>query len=54
MWTKLGDEFGDATWNLSDAAFRTHVEALMWVQQARAGPDDPQAALPQVHLQPRR
>jgi len=30
MWTKLGDEFGDATWNLSDAAFRTHVEALMW------------------------
>jgi hypothetical protein len=29
-WTKLGDEFGDATWRLSDAAFRTHVEALMW------------------------
>ena len=30
MWTKLGDEFSDEAWNLSDAAFRTHVEALMW------------------------
>jgi hypothetical protein len=30
MWTKLGDEFGDEAWSLSDAAFRTHVEALMW------------------------
>ena len=30
MWTKLGDEFGDAAWDLSDAAWRTHIEALMW------------------------
>jgi hypothetical protein len=30
MWTKLGDEFGDAAWNLSDAAHRTHIDALMW------------------------
>lgn len=29
-WTKLGDEFGDESWGLSDAAWRTHVEALMW------------------------
>jgi hypothetical protein len=29
-WTKLGDEFSDAAWNLSDAAWRTHVEALLW------------------------
>ncbi len=29
-WTKLGDEFGDAAADLSDAAFRLHVEALMW------------------------
>jgi hypothetical protein len=30
MWTKLGDEYGDAAWNLSDHAFRTHTESLMW------------------------
>jgi hypothetical protein len=29
-WTKLGDEFAGETISLSDAAFRTHVEALMW------------------------
>lgn len=29
-WTKLGDEFLPATADLSDAAFRTHVEALLW------------------------
>ena len=29
-WTKLGDEFSDAAAPLSDAAFRTHVEALGW------------------------
>jgi hypothetical protein len=29
-WTKLGDEFGDECWTLSDAAFRLHVEALCW------------------------
>ena len=29
-WTKLGDEFPDEAAPLSDAAFRTHVEALGW------------------------
>jgi hypothetical protein len=29
-WTKLGDEFPDDAADLSDAAFRTHVEALAW------------------------
>jgi hypothetical protein len=29
-WTKLGDEYSDAAADLSDAAFRTHVEALGW------------------------
>lgn len=29
-WTKLGDEFGREAWYLSDAAWRLHVEALMW------------------------
>jgi hypothetical protein len=29
-WTKLGDEFAGETARLSDAAFRTHVEALIW------------------------
>jgi hypothetical protein len=29
-WTKLGDEFPAAARNLSDGAFRTHVEALTW------------------------
>ena len=29
-WTKLGDEYGDQCWKLSDAAFRLHTEALVW------------------------
>lgn len=29
-WTKLGDEFSDEAQDLSNAAFRTHVEALLW------------------------
>lgn len=29
-WSKFGEEFGDAARGLSDAAFRTHVEAIMW------------------------
>jgi hypothetical protein len=29
-WTKLGDEYGDQLWELSDAAFRLHTEALIW------------------------
>jgi hypothetical protein len=29
-WVKLGDEFADLAEKLSDAAVRTHVEALLW------------------------
>jgi len=29
-WTKLGDEFGDECWTLSDNAFRLHCYGLMW------------------------
>jgi hypothetical protein len=29
-WTKLGDEFSDEARDLTDAEFRTHVEALNW------------------------
>jgi hypothetical protein len=29
-WTKLGEEFGDEARDLTDAEYRTHVEALCW------------------------
>jgi hypothetical protein len=29
-WTKLGDEFADECWTLSDSAFRLHAEGLLW------------------------
>jgi len=29
-WTKIGDEFNDAAAELSDAAVRTHLDALLW------------------------
>lgn len=29
-WTKLGDEYTDQCWKLSDAAFRLHTDALVW------------------------
>jgi hypothetical protein len=29
-WTKLSDDFPDDCWTLSDAAFRMHVEGLVW------------------------
>ena len=29
-WTKLGDEFTDECWTLTDAAFRLHTEGLVW------------------------
>jgi hypothetical protein len=44
-WTKLGDEFADAAWELSDAAYRTHTEALQWSN--RLGVD---LVIPKRHL----
>lgn len=32
-WTKLGDEFVDDAADISDAAVRTHVEALAWANR---------------------
>ena len=29
-WTKLSDDSSDDCWTLSDAAFRLHVEGLVW------------------------
>lgn len=29
-WSKLSDDFSDDCWTLSDQAFRTHVEGLVW------------------------
>ncbi|HEY1838607.1 MAG TPA: hypothetical protein VGG53_00025 [Mycobacterium sp.] len=29
-WTKLSDDFSDDCWQLSDAAWRLHVEGLLW------------------------
>lgn len=36
-WTKLGDEFSVECRDLSDAAFRTHVEGLLWVMKRETG-----------------
>ena len=36
-WTKLSDDFADQCCGLSDAAFRTHVEALIWVMRRESG-----------------
>lgn len=32
-WLKLSDDFGDQCADLSDTAFRTHVEALLWTMR---------------------
>lgn len=29
-WSKLSDDFSDDCWTLSDAAFRLHVEGIIW------------------------
>jgi hypothetical protein len=29
-WTKVGDEFADECWELSNVAFRLHTEGLIW------------------------
>lgn len=36
-WTKLGDEFATECRDLSDAAFRTHVEGLNWAMKRETG-----------------
>jgi len=38
-WTKLSDDFGDecAAAGLSDSAFRTHVEGLLWAMRRENG-----------------
>lgn len=36
-WTKLSDDFGDECADLSDAAFRTHTEGLLWTMRRETG-----------------
>jgi hypothetical protein len=36
-WTKLSDDFGDQCAELTDAAFRTHVEGLLWTMRRETG-----------------
>lgn len=36
-WTKLSDDFADQCRDLSDAAFRTHVEGLLWTMRRETG-----------------
>lgn len=36
-WSKLSDDFGDQCADLSDAAFRTHTEGLLWVMRRETG-----------------
>src|SRR4051794_25557102 len=36
-WAKIGDEFPDQCRDLSDAAFRTHVEGLSWAMRRETG-----------------
>lgn len=36
-WTKLSDDYGDECRDLSDAAFRTHTEALIWTMRRETG-----------------
>lgn len=36
-WTKLSDDFADQCADLTDAAFRTHVEGLAWTMRRETG-----------------
>jgi len=36
-WAKLSDTYGDECSTLSDAAFRTHTEAIVWTMRREAG-----------------
>lgn len=37
MWLKLSDDYHDQCADLSDAAYRTHTEALGWVMRRETG-----------------
>jgi hypothetical protein len=47
-WTKLGDEFADETIDLSDAAYRTHVDSLIWSNRKLADLIIPKKLLPRI------
>jgi len=36
-WTKISDDFAEQCADLSDAAFRTHVEGLIWAMKRESG-----------------
>jgi type II secretory pathway component HofQ len=36
-WLQLSDDCGDECRNLSDAAFRTHIEGLLWAMRRENG-----------------
>lgn len=36
-WVKISDDFADQCADLSDPAFRTHVEALVWTMRRETG-----------------
>ena len=44
-WTKLTDDYGDQHAQLSDAAFRTHTEGLLWVMRRERGARFPKREL---------
>ena len=60
-WLKLPDDFDDSADDLTDAAYRTHVNALLYVMRRETGPrfpkrklrlfagtSDPDAAVPEL------
>jgi hypothetical protein len=36
-WTKLSDDFSDDCWELADAAYRLHVDGLVWAMRKLTG-----------------
>jgi hypothetical protein len=44
-WLKLPDEFDDQCEDLSDSAYRLHVNALVWVMRRELGPRFPKRKL---------
>src|SRR5215207_6648196 len=45
MWLKKSDDFSEECAHLSDAAYRTHDEALLWVMRREIGPRFPKREL---------